>query len=275
MMDLYSFFQNPCVQNALLAGFFAAIIGGMVGTFVVVKRLSFISSSIAHAVISGIGAVVFLERVYGFSKIPPIGGALCAAIFCAVLIAKVEFSLSERVDSIIALIFAAGMAIGIVLIAKTPGYVTELNNVLIGNIVWISKQDVLILGILLVCSFTFIALRFEQLKLLCFDKDQAYLRGINVFRLYTGLLILVALTVVALMQVVGIVLVMTMLTLPQLLAGLFCTTLFSMILWSCFFSVVATFFGLYVAYIFDIPPGASIALFSAGLYGLGRIFKAK
>ncbi len=273
MTEILLIFQNPFVMSSLLAGLLASIIGGTVGTFVVVKRISFISGSISHSVLAGIGLFVFLERVYGFPHVSPLLGALCAAIVCALLIARAEDLFQEREDSLIAMIWAAGMALGIVLIAKTPGYTAELSNTLIGNILWITKQDLLILGILTCSGMFFIVKNFQQLKLLSFDQDQATLSKINTKRLYSALLVLVAITVVALTQVVGIVLVMTMLTLPQMLAGLFCETIFSMICWSVVFSILCTTFGLVQAYIFDIPPGASITLISIGLYFIGIILR--
>jgi zinc transport system permease protein len=163
------------------------------------------------------------------------------------------------------------MALGIVLIAKTPGYTTELSNVLIGNILWVSWQDVIMLTSLAVVTMIFIMVKFQQLKLIAFDAEEAKLQGIPVDRLYSALLVVTAITVVALTQVVGIVLVMTMLTLPQLLAGLFCTRLSLMMLWSVIISMICTSSGLAIAYSLDWPAGASIALVSVALYvgGLG------
>lgn len=267
------FFENPLLLLALIAGLSAAVVGGAVGTFVVVKRISFISGSISHSVLAGIGLLVWLERTQGFPSISPLWGALAAAVASALFIARAERTFKQREDSVIATVWAAGMALGIVLIAKTPGYTTELTNVLIGNILWVSAQDVLMLSVLASASIAFITLQFQQLKLLVFDPEEAQLQGIDVNRLYSQLLVLVAITVVALTQVVGIVLVMTMLTLPQLLAGLFCKRLSAMIFWSIVISMVCTTAGLFIAYVLDWPAGASIALTSIALYIAGMIAK--
>lgn len=273
MTDLLSLFHNPFILSSLLAGLLTSIIGGTVGTFVVVKRISFISGSISHSVLAGMGLFIWLEKVYQFPHVSPLIGALVAAVICALLIARSGDLLQEREDSLIAMIWAAGMALGIVFIAKVPGYTSELSNVLIGNILWITKQDLWILGILTGSGMLFIVKNFQQLKLLAFDQDQATLSKINTKYLYSALLVLVAITVVALTQVVGIVLVMTMLTLPQMLSGLFCTTLFSMICWSILFSILCTTLGLLQAYLFDLPPGASITLISIVLYFLGIVVR--
>lgn len=263
------FLENPLMVSALLAGLSAAIVGGAVGTFVVVRRISFISGSISHSVLAGIGLFLWLERTQGFFALSPLWGALAAAIASALFIAKAERTFKQREDSVIATVWAAGMALGIVLIAKTPGYTTELSNVLIGNILWVSHQDVVMLASLAVVSMVFIGMKFQQLKLLVFDAEEARLQGINVNRLYSQLLVLIAITVVALTQVVGIVLVMTMLTLPQLLAGLFCQRLSWMVFWSIVISMACTTAGLGIAYFLDWPAGASIALVSIVLYLVG------
>jgi zinc transport system permease protein len=267
------FFENPLMLSALLAGLSAAIVGGTVGTFVVVKRISFISGSISHSVLAGIGLFLWLERTQGFPPLSPLWGALLAAIASALFIARAERTFKQSEDSVIATVWAAGMALGIVLIAKTPGYTTELSNVLIGNILWVSRQDVIMLASLAAVSMAFIAVKFQQLKLLVFDTEEARLQGIPVERLYSLLLVLIAITVVALTQVVGIVLVMTMLTLPQLLASLFCHKLSLMIFWSVLISMICTTAGLGIAYFLDWPAGASIALVSIVLYLAGMSAK--
>ena len=266
-------FQNPMMVLALLAGVAASIVGGTVGTLVVVKRISFISGSISHSVLAGIGLAIWLERAYGLPGLSPMIGALVAAIASALLIARAERSFHEREDSIIATVWAAGMALGIVLIAKTPGYTSDLSNILIGNILWVTPQDVAMLGALALISILFVALTFQKLKLLTFDPDEAKLQGINVDRLYSALLVLVGISVVALTQVVGIVLVMTMLTLPQLFSGLYTSRLSSMMVCSVVISIICTASGLMAAWTLDWPAGASIALTSVVAYVVGITVK--
>ena len=257
---------------ALLAGLAAAILGGTVGTFVVVRRISFISGSISHSILAGIGLCLLLERTYHLPGLSPLLGALVTAILSALIIAKVEQTHRERSDSIIATIWAAGMAIGIILIAKTPGYTAELSNVLIGNILWVTPGDVITLFGLALLSLLFVTLNFQKLKLLSFDGDEAALQGIKTERLYRQLLILVAMSVVALTQVVGIVLVMTMLTLPPLLASLYCKRLSSTIIGAIGVSILCTILGLIAAATFDWPAGASIAVISVVLFLLGVVW---
>lgn len=268
------FLENPLILPALLAGLASAVISGTVGTFVVVKRISFISGSISHAVLAGIGLSIWLERSFHLWEIPPLVGALVAAVAAAFCISHAERSLKEREDAIIATVWALGMALGIILISKTPGYTAELSSALLGNILWTSQTDICVLFGLACLCLLFVAVHFQQLKLVLFDPIEARLQGIPLARLYRNLLVLIAVTVVALAQVVGIVLVMTMLTLPQLLAGLFSSRLSTMIAFSIVASVLCTVTGLAVAFVCDWPAGASIALTSVGGYALGFCWKA-
>jgi zinc transport system permease protein len=262
---------NPLVRMAWMAGLISSIIGGIVGSFVVVKRISFVSGSISHAVLAGIGLFLWLNRTHNVS-ISPMYGALLVSIVCAYII-SLSKHLRAREDSIISTIWAAGMAVGIIFVSKTPGYTTELSNLLIGNILYVSPQEVMMLLILGILTIAFVVWRFQQIKLLAFDPDEAFLQRVPIDRLYTQLLILVAISVVALTQVVGIVLVMTMLTLPQMLAGLFCTTLSALILWSILASVFCSTLGLCVSYAIDWPTGATIAITSVIAYLAGAAIK--
>jgi len=271
---MISFFtENPLFLSALLVGLLVSILGGSIGPFVVVKRIAFVSGSIAHSVLAGIGLFIYLERAVGIPMPPPIYGALLAAIVSALCISRAKRFFKEREDSIIAAVWAAGMAIGIILLSKTPGYTSEISSILIGNLLWVSPQDCLLLSLLTLMSLIFIVLRFQKLKLVLFDPDEAFLQGIAIHKLYEQLLILVAISVVALIQVVGIVLVMTMLTLPPLLSGLFCRKLSVMIGASIIFSMICTLSGLSSAYVLNFPIGASITLCAIVFYGVGRCIR--
>ena len=257
----------------LLVGLIVSVLGGSIGPLVVVKRIVFVSGSIAHSVLAGVGLFLYLERAVGLPMPPPIYGALLAAIVSALCISRAQQYFKEREDSVIATVWAAGMAIGIILLSKTPGYTSEISSILIGNLLWVSPQDALLLALLSFLCLLFILPNFQKLKLLLFDEDEAFLQGIATTRLYEQLLILVAISVVALVQVVGIVLVMTMLTLPPLLAGLFCSHLSTMIAASIGLSMICTISGLYSSYFLDWPVGATIALSAIFFYGVGQVFR--
>ena len=265
-------YDNPIFVWALLVSITAGIIGGSVGPLVVVRRMSFLSGSIAHAVLAGVGLFIWLERAHHMPMPSPIFGALFAAFIAAWCLSILQKS--ERLDSAIAALWASGMAIGIILLSQTPGYTTEVNNILIGNILFVGPQDLLILAVLALFTIAFITIRFQHLKLVLFDPTQAKLQGIDTEKMYTHLLFLVAISVVALVQVVGIVLVMTFLTLPALLAGLFCRHLSTMIFASIGVAMVCSIAGLLLAYWLDWPAGASITICATCFYGMGKIGKS-
>ena len=251
---------------SIAAALLASIAGGIVGSYVVVKRISFISGSIAHAVLSGMGLFLFLSRIYNLPWLHPLLGALVAAIFAALALGHIRFKYREREDSLIAAIWALGMAIGIIFVSLTPGYNVELMGFLLGNILWVSHFDIVLLAILdLVIIGLAIGLHTRLLQL-CFDETQARLNKISVKVLYTLLLVMIALTVVLLIQVVGIVLVLTMLTIPPAIAGLFAKRLSQMICGSVLLGAIFSVVGTYLSYYLDWPSGATIALVAGVAY---------
>jgi len=255
--------EYPFMLSAWIAGLIAASIGGAVGSLIVVRRIAFMSGGIAHAVLGGIGLALWIDRSYWWC--PPIVGALIVAIIAAMLIARAP-RLWATEDSLIAAIWACGMALGIILISKTPGYTAELSSILTGNILWVTELHILLLSLLACITALFLFFRFQHIKLVIFDTDEALLQGIRVQRVYTQLLLLVAISVVALLHIVGIILVMCMLTLPQLAARLFTERLCSMMIGSMLLSMASVSIGLLLAYHCDWPAGASIALVATGIY---------
>lgn len=258
--------MNPLLIIAIQAGLIASIIGGTVGTLVVVRRITFVSGSISHSILGGMGLFLWLERTQGWEALTPLMGAITAGVISSCLISFAHHRLKEREDSFIATLWAFGMATGIVFMSKTPGYSVELTNLLIGNILWVTREDLLLLLTLAIASLAFIIFSFQKLKLMVFDEQQAILQGINTKRLSLFLLLLVSVTVVALMQVVGAVLVMTMLTLPQMIAAIFSNRLSMMMILSSLISCGLTIAGLMMSFYLDWPAGASIAILSTIAY---------
>ncbi len=257
---------NPLLLAAFLAGLAASIVSGIIGSYVVVKRIVFISGSISHAVLSGIGFCIWLERAKGVTWADPLLGALAAAILSALMIGWIHLNYRQREDSAIAAIWSIGMAVGILFISQTPGFNVELTNFLIGNILWVSKTDLYILGGLDIGIIVLILCLHKRFLAICFDEEQARLQGIPVHSLYLLLLILIAVSIVLLIQVVGIVLVMTMLTIPAAIANLLTTRLSSMIVLAILISSLFCFCGNITAYYLDWPTGATIALIAGMIY---------
>lgn len=267
---MISFFEalrtNPLIFSAVIAGLAASVVSGIIGSYVVVKRIVFISGSISHAVLAGIGLSLWLERGKGVTWISPLYGALVAAILSALIIGWIYLYYRQREDTVIAALWSIGMAIGILFISQTPGSNVELANLLVGNILWVSPQDLMILfGLDLIVLITVLFLHKKFLAI-CFDEEQARLQGVHVDALYMLLLMLISVAIVLLIQVVGIVLVMTMLTIPAAIANLFTTRLSWMMGLAVLFSAIFCLFGTTMSYYLDWPGGATIAFFAGIVY---------
>lgn len=261
-----AFLANPFLQTALIASLLASIASGTIGSFVVVKRIAFIAGAISHSLLGGMGLCLWLQRTYSLQWVDPLFGAFAGAIGSAMLLGWVHLNYRQREDSVIAAIWSSGMAIGVIFISLTPGTNVELMNFLFGNILWISQKDLLLLGALDVFILGFILFYYRRFLALCFDEEQALLRGIPVRRLYMLLLSLVAVTVVFLIQIIGTVLVIALLTIPATVAGLFTHRLPVMIGGAIVLSALFSFFGLEASYLLDWPPGSTIALLAALVY---------
>ncbi len=251
---------------ALLAGFAASITNGIIGSYVVVKRIVFIAGSIAHSVLGGMGLFLWLNRTYGLEWLNPMQGAFCAALLSALLIGWIHLKYKEREDTVIAALWSTGMALGVIFISLTPGYNVELMNFLFGNILWVSENDLfyllgldaLVLGTTLIFHKKFLAI--------CFDEEQAALQGLRVQALYLLLLCLVAVSVVLLIQTVGAILVIAMLAIPAALGSTLTHSLSRMMGIAIALSCLFTLIGTLASYQLNWPPGATIALIAALFY---------
>jgi zinc transport system permease protein len=258
--------ENPFLLMALGAGFAASFASGIIGTYVVVKRIVSMSGSIAHSVLGGMGVCLWLKRTYGLDFLTPLQGALAAGLFSALLMGWIHLKYREREDTVIAAIWATGMSIGVVFIALTPGYNVELTNFLFGNILWVSHSDLALLLSLDALIIGVVAFFYRRFLAICFDEQQALLQKVPVQALYLLLLCLVAIAVVLLIQVVGAILVITMLAIPAAIAGTFNQTLARMMLSATLLGALFTFLGMYFSYELNWPPGATISLVAALFY---------
>ncbi len=190
--------QYSFLQNALLTGILASVACGVIGTYVVVRRISYIADGIAHTVLGGMGAALYLNRVYHWHSVIPLHGALVSALIAAVIIGLVSLRAKQREDTVISALWAIGMAVGIIFISRTPGYNEDLMGYLFGNILMVSSNDLWMLAgldaIIVIAGLLF----YNQFLAVCFDQEFARLRGLNVEVYYLLLLGLAALTVVVL-----------------------------------------------------------------------------
>ncbi|MEW6199356.1 MAG: metal ABC transporter permease [Planctomycetota bacterium] len=254
------------LQIALLSGVLASVACGVIGSYVVVRRISYMAGGIAHCVLGGMGAARYLAVVHGWTWLHPLYGAVAAALIAAVVIGLVSLRAKQREDTAIGALWAIGMALGVLFIARTPGYQVELMSYLFGNILMVTRESLWLLVGLDVAVIGVGLLFYNQLQAVCFDDEFARLRGVNVELYYILLLCLTALTVVLLVSVVGIVMVIALLTLPAAIAGHFCKTLAQMMFGSAVLSVLLIAAGLAVSYGPDLPPGATTIVLAGAVY---------
>ncbi|GAB4230688.1 MAG: metal ABC transporter permease [Chlamydiales bacterium] len=267
--------ENPLILYAFFAGLLASIVGGIIGSYVVVKRITFICGSIAHAVLGGIGVSLWLERTQEITLISPLYGALIASILSAILLSWVRQYYHQREDTVIAIIWSVGMSIGIVFISLTPGFNVELTNYLIGNILWVAPRELYLLAGLDLIVLAIVACYHKKFVAICYDEDQAKLQGLSVNALYLLLLMLTAISVVLLVQVVGIVLVLAMLTIPPAMANLWTIRMSHMMAFAVILTALFCTSGLAISYHLDWPSGACIALITALAYAFALLFTKK
>jgi zinc transport system permease protein len=251
--------RHAFLQNALLAGWLASVGCGVVGTFVVVKRIGFLAGGISHAVLGGMGAAYFLG-------VQPLAGALPAAVLTALLVGWVTLRRREHEDTLIGALWAVGMAAGVLFISRTPGYNIDLMSYLFGNILMVPRRDLLVMAAFDVFILGTVALLYKQFLAVTFDEESARLRGVRVEAVYLLLLTLVAVGVVLLIQVVGLILVIALLSLPAALARQYLASLVPIMALATLLGVVFTSGGLALSYGPDLPSGATIVLLAGAAY---------
>lgn len=258
--------QYEFLQVALLAGLLASVASGVVGTYVVVRRIAFIAGGISHCVLGGMGVALYLRATRGWEWLHPLHGAVVAALLAAILIGIVSLRAREREDTVIGALWALGMAVGVVFIKWTPGYQVDLMSYLFGTLVAVTKGQLwLLVGLDALAVAVGIAL-YNQFQAVCFDEEFARLRGLWVEFYYVLLLCLTALTVVLLTSVVGLVMVIALLTLPVAIANFFCRTLWQLMLVSGLLSTLFITLGVERSYTLDLPPGATTILLLGAAY---------
>jgi zinc transport system permease protein len=261
------------LQYAVIAGALAGVACGIVGTYVVTRRITYVAGAIAHSVLGGLGLALYLQKVKHWEFIHPYHGALAAGILAAVVIGLVTLKGREREDTVIGAIWAVGMAVGILFIAKTPGYNQDLMSYLFGDILMVSSRELWLIGALDLAIVALALIFYHHFLAVCFDEEFARIRNLNVDFFYLLLLCMTAVTVVLLVTVVGIIMVIALLTLPVATAGNFSRSLWRMMLLSILLCVVLTTSGIAISYGPDLPTGATIIVISGIAYLLSLLIK--
>jgi zinc transport system permease protein len=251
--------QFDFMQNALIAGILVSIACGIIGTFVVVNRIVFISAGIAHAAYGGIGIGYFF-------KFSPVLGAILFSVFSALGMGIVQRKFQERADTLIGVMWAIGMSLGIILIDLTPGYKADLMSYLFGSILAVPRTDLLIMLGLDFVIILFVWLLYQELLAISFDETFATVRNVPVNTIYLLLMAAIALTVVMMMRVVGLIMVISLLTIPAAISGQFVKNLKQMMLIATILGVIFNIMGLWLSYSFNLTSGATIILISGVVY---------
>jgi len=248
MMEALSF---EFFRNALLAGLLASVICGVIGSLVVVNRIVFLAGGVAHASYGGVGLAFYL----GLPVLPVTAAFSTTA---ALGMAWVTLGARERADTVIGVLWAAGMALGIILLDLTPGYNSDLMSYLFGSILAVPESDLMLMAGLSGAVLVLAGLFSRGLLVMSFDVEFARSRGVPVRFLHFLLMGLVAVCVVMVIRVVGLILVMALLTIPPFMAERRARSLAGMMLLSACLSAVFCVAGLYLSYALDLTSGASI-----------------
>lgn len=263
-MDLlqYTFFQH-----ALLGSLLASIACGLVGTYIVTRRLVFISGGLTHASFGGIGLGLY-------TGISPILSAALFAVLSAFGVEWLSKRKDMRKDSAIAVFWTLGMALGIMFTFLSPGFAPDLSAYLFGNILTITASDIALLGVLSVVLAVFFGLYLRPIVSIAFDREFARSQGLPVEFFEYALMLFIALTIVACLRMVGIVLVISLLTIPQMTANLF-SHRFHRIIWlSIGIGYLSCLGGLLLSFYLNVPSGASIIFFSILIYAVCKTGKS-
>lgn len=266
-------FEHSFLQYAVLGGLLAAVACGVVGSFVVVRRTTYVAGAIAHCVLGGMGAARYMQRVHGVEWMTPLLGATVAAVLAALIISAVTVSGRHREDTVLSAIWAIGMAVGISFITATPGYYQDLMSYLFGNILMIGSSDLWHMAALDAGIVILMLLFYDKFLVISFQPELARLRGIRVELYHTLLLILTSLTVVLLTQVVGLVMVIALLTLPAATALHFSRRLWSAMVIASVLCFVFTISGIALSYGPELPAGATVIEVAGATYLLAVVGK--
>lgn len=247
------------LQNAIIASVFSGIICGIIGVIIVEKKLLMMSGGIAHTAYGGVG----LGYLLGFE---PILGAGLFSVIAALTIGKIRRKNPRNSDVIIAILWSLGMALGIIFTELIPGYPPDMNSYLFGNILSVTSKDLYTIILLTIIVAAIIVVFFNDWKAFLFDEKFALITGIKTAFLEYLLLIIIALSVVALIRIAGIILVIVLLSAPAACAALICKTLKNRMITAILLSIFFSFTGIAVSYYCGLPTGAVTVVVSAVFY---------
>jgi len=258
-------FEYQFLKNAVLAAFLVSIAAGIIGTYITSRRLVFLSGGITHASFGGIGIAYYMG-------ISPVIGAIVFSVLSAFGIEVLSHRKNIREDSAIGILWAFGMAVGIIFIFLTPGYAPNLMSFLFGSILTVTNADLLYLIILNLVVILFFILFYRQILYIAFDQDFARSQKIPVNFFNYILIAFIAIAIVLSIRVVGIILLISLFTVPPTIANVFSNHFGNIIFWSILISFIGAFIGLLLSYGINIPSGAAIVVVFVLMFGIVKFF---
>lgn len=258
-------FEYQFIINAIVCALLVGIASGIAGTYMVVRRMVFLGGGITHSSFGGIGLAYYLG-------LNPLWGALAFGLFSAFAIERISSKGNIREDSAIGILWSVGMALGVIFVVLTPGYAPNLMSFLFGNILMVESLDLALLAVLDVGLIAAMVLGYRQIIYTAFDREFARCRGIAVQRISYLMMMAMALTIVFAIKSVGIMLLLSLLTIPSVVGNLLYRSYRAIMVCACVVSVLALLIGVYVSFEFDIPAGASSVIILALVFGLCRVF---
>jgi zinc transport system permease protein len=253
------------MRHAFIAGLLASVICGIMGALVVVNRIVFLSGGIAHAAYGGIG----LSFYFGW---PYMVGTIGFSLSAAMVMAAVSMKAKHRADTVIGVIWALGMAFGIILIDLTPGYNVDLMSYLFGSILTVPQSDLWIMLAISVSITALVVFYYKDLLALSYDEEFARIRGVPVKGLYFTMIAMLAVTIVLVIQVVGLILVIALLTIPPFIVEKYAKSLLQMMVASSVLGALFTILGLWFSYRYNLTSGASIIMVAGIAFLLSLVF---
>jgi zinc transport system permease protein len=263
MQDFLSLFQFSFFNHALLAGILVSILAGISGTYIVSRKVVFISGGITHASFGGIGMAYF----FGLN---PFLGAAVFAVLSAIGIEWTTHKAKVREDSAIAILWSLGMAVGIIFVFLTPGYTPNLMSFLFGSILSVTTEDLTAMALLVVIVTSGIVFFYRIVLYTAFDAEYAKTSGLNISLIRYVIAIVNALTIVMSIRIAGIILVLSLFTIPQAIAGVFVSDFKRIIIYSILWGLAGIFIGLIGSYYFNLPSGAIIIFALIMLWSIAK-----
>ncbi len=263
---MYDFLQYEFIQRALITAVLVSIVCGVVGSYVVIKRIVSLSGAISHAAFGGVGLGYFLT-------VNPVLAAIPFSIASAMIIGGVEKKVKISADTAMGILWSVGMALGVIFINLTPGYAPDLFSYLFGDILTVSNSDLLIMLILDLIIITTVYLFRREFLSVSFDEEFSTVIGLPSLPIYMLLLALVALSVVVLMKVVGIILLIALFTIPAAISKQYTHNLTRLMILATTISIILSALGILISYIFNLASGATIVMVLAAAFLISYYLK--